>query len=130
MRLQMPKLPSFEPRAKVGETVYYRSPINQYAVKRSVVVEIRSGHKPVMQNGDIVLSNPRRPIDHSTFPTKEAAVSHIMAILIKRINNRQTEIDTLTHEQEKERRILATIQKHNPDIESKHYDAVWKGPKP
>lgn len=112
----MPKLPSFEPRAKVGETIYYRSPINQYAVRRSVVVEIRNGHEQVMQNGDIVLSNPRRAIDHSTFPTREAAVTHIMAILIKRINSRQTEIDTLIHEQEKEQRIFATIQKQYPGI--------------
>ena len=111
MKLQMPKLPKFKPRAKVGETVYYRSPINQYAVRRSVIVEIRNGHEQVMKNGDIVLSNPRRAIDHSTFPTREAALNHIMAIIIKRINSRQTEIDTLTHEQEKERRILATMQK-------------------
>ena len=121
MRLQMPKLPSFEPRAKVGETVYYRSPSNKYAVKRSVVVEIRNGHEQVMQNGDIVLSNPHRAIDDSTFPTREAAMSHIMTILIKRINSRQTEIDTLIHEQEKERRILSTMQKQNPDIDPKRY---------
>lgn len=124
MRLQMPNFPKFEPRAHVGETVYYRSPINPYAVKRSIVVEIWNGHEQVMQNGDIVLSNPRRAIDYSTFPTREAAVNHIMAILIKRINSRQTEIDTLIHEQEKERRILATIQKHYPDIEPKHYDII------
>ena len=119
MRLQMPTLPKFEPRTHVGETVYYRSPINPYAVKRSIVVEIKNGCEQVMQNGDIVLSNPQRAIDHSTFPTREAAVNHIMAILIKRINSRQTEIDTLIHEQEKEQRILSTMQKRNPDIEPK-----------
>ncbi len=121
MRLQMPTLPKFEPRAQVGETVYYRSPINPYAVKRSIVVEIRNCHEQVMQNGDIVLSNPQRAIDDSTFPTREAAMSHIIAILIKRINSRQTEIDTLIHEQEKERHILATMQKQNPDIDPKRY---------
>ena len=121
MRLQMPKIPTFKPRAKVGETVYYRSPINPYAIRRSVVVEIRNGHEQVMQNGDIVLSNPHRAIDDSTFPTREAAMSHIMTILIKRINSRQTEIDTLIHEQEKERRILSTMQKQNPDIDPKRY---------
>lgn len=121
MRLQIPKLPCFKPRAKVGETVYYRSPINPYAVRRSVVVEIRNGQEQVMQNGDIVLSNPSLAIDNSTFPTREAAVSHIMATLIERINSRQTEIDTLIHEQEKEQRILATMQKHNPNIKPERY---------
>ena len=74
-----------------------------------------------MQNGDIVLSNPQRAIDDSTFPTREAAMSHIMATLIESINTRQTEIDTLIHEQEKEQRILATMQKQNPDIAPKRY---------
>ena len=117
MRLQMPKLSSFKPRAQVGDTVYYRSPVNPYAVRRSVVVEIRNGHEQVMQNGDIVQSNPKRLFDYSTFPTRDAAVSHIMATLIESINRRQKSIDTLIHEQEKERRVLATMQKHNPYIE-------------
>ena len=58
MRLQMPELPGFMPRAKVGDVVYYISPNNRYAVKRASVVEIqRSGseHRQVMSNGDVVV---------------------------------------------------------------------------
>ena len=123
MRLQKPKLPSFKPRARVGDTVYYLSPVNKYAVKRSVVVEIRNGHEQVMQNGDVVKSY-RRLLDYSTFPTRDAAVSHVMATLIESINGRQKSIDTLIREQEKERRILATMRKQNPEIEPKRYDIV------
>ena len=35
MRISIPQ-PNYPPRAQVGETVYYRSPVNRYAVKRSV----------------------------------------------------------------------------------------------
>lgn len=122
MRLQMPKIPKLNPRARVGETVYYRSPANPYAVKRSVVIEIRNGQEQVMQNGDIVKRSGLF-FDDSTFPTREAAVSHIMATLIERINRRQKSIDTLIHEQEKERRVLATMQKHNPG-QPECYDVV------
>lgn len=84
----MPKLSCFKPRARVGDTVYYRSPMNKYAVRRSVVIEIRNGHEQVMQNG-VVVKSSRRLLDDSTFPTRDAAVSHIMATLIETINRRQ-----------------------------------------
>lgn len=128
MRISIPK-PNYPPRAQVGETVYYRSPVNRYAVKRSVVVEIKEGHgygsmkyEQVMRNGDIVLKDPRMIDDFSTFPTREIAVGHIMATLIENINSRQTTIDSLIHEQHKEQHILATMQKLNPHItEPKRY---------
>ena len=124
MRISIPQ-PNYPPRAQVGETVYYRSPVNRYAVKRSVVVEIREGHgkyEQVMKNGDIVLKDPRMIYDFTTFPTREIAVSHVMATLIENINSRQTTIDSLIHEQHKEQRILATMQKFNPHItEPKRY---------
>ena len=124
MRIHFPKI-NHPPRAQVGETVYYRSPVNRYAVKRSVVVEIREGHgkyEQVMKNGDIVLKDPRMIGDFSTFPTREIAVGHIMATLIENINSRQTTINSLINEQRIEQRILATMQKLNPHItEPKRY---------
>ena len=124
MRKSIPK-PNYPPRAQVGETVYYRSPVNRYAVKRSVVVEIREGHgkyEQVMKNGDIVLKDPRMIYDFTTFPTREIAVSHVMATLIENINSRQTTINSLINEQRIEQRILATMQKFNPHItEPKRY---------
>lgn len=116
MRLKL-HFPNTPPRAKVGDTVYYRSPINCFAIKRSVVVEIRNGYEQVMQNGDIIVSNPKFVIDDTTFPTLEAALSHIQATLIRRINNRQVSIDTLLHEQAAEKNILLTMIKQYPDIE-------------
>jgi len=124
MRISIPQ-PNYPPRAQVGETVYYRSPVNRYAVKRSVVVEIREGHgkyEQVMKNGDIVLKDPRMIYDFTTFPTREIAVSHVMATLIENINSRQTTINSLINEQRIEQRILATMQKFNPHItEPKRY---------
>ncbi len=124
MRIHFPKI-NYPPRAQVGETVYYRSPVNRYAVKRSVVVEIREGHgkyEQVMKNGDIVLKDPRMIYDFTTFPTREIAVSHVMATLIENINSRQTTINSLINEQRIEQRILATMQKFNPHItEPKRY---------
>ena len=122
MSISFPKI-DYPPRAQVGDTVYYRSPINRYAVKRSVVVEIRFGYssgrrkyEQVMQNGDIVLKDPRSSEDITTFPSREIAMSHIMAILIGHINDRQISIDSLINEQQTEQRILATMRKFNPDI--------------
>ena len=124
MRISIPQ-PNYPPRVQVGETVYYRSPVNRYAVKRSVVVEIREGHgkyEQVMKNGDIVLKDPRMIYDFTTFPTREIAVSHVMATLIENINSRQTTINSLINEQRIEQRILATMQKFNPHItEPKRY---------
>lgn len=124
MRISIPQ-PNYPPRAQVGETVYYRSPVNRYAVKRSVVAEIREGHgkyEQVMKNGDIVLKDPRMIYDFTTFPTREIAVSHVMATLIENINSRQTTINSLINEQRIEQRILATMQKFNPHItEPKRY---------
>lgn len=124
MRISIPQ-PNYPPRAQVGETVYYRSPVNRYAVKRSVVVEIREGHgkyEQVMKNGDIVLKDPRMIYDFTTFPMREIAVSHVMATLIENINSRQTTINSLINEQRIEQRILATMQKFNPHItEPKRY---------
>ena len=124
MRISIPK-PNYPPRAQVGETVYYHSPVNHYAVKRSIVVEIREGHgkyEQVMKNGDIVLKDPRMIYDFTTFPTREIAVSQVMATLIENINSRQTTINSLINEQRIEQRILATMQKLNPHItEPKRY---------
>lgn len=124
MSIHFPKI-NYPPRAQVGETVYYHSPVNHYAVKRSIVVEIREGHgkyEQVMKNGDIVLKEPRMIYDFTTFPTREIAVSHVMATLIENINSRQTTINSLINEQRIEQRILATMQKFNPHItEPKRY---------
>ena len=79
-------------------------------------------YEQVMRNGDIVLKDPRMIDDFSTFPTREIAVGHIMAMLIENINSRQTTIYSLIHEQCIEQRILATMQKLNPHItEPKRY---------
>lgn len=124
-------LPQFKinylPRARVGDTVYYRSPVNRYAVKRSVVVEIclnNTAHRyeQVMQNGDIVTKCVGLIYDNSTFHSLESAISHIMATLIKRINSNQISIDTLIHEQNKQQRILNLMLKRHPCIKPKRYN--------
>lgn len=118
---------NYPPRAKVGETVYYRSPVNRYAVKRSVVVEIRLNsqdkrYEQVMQNGDIVTKCAGLIYDNSTFHSLESALSHIMATLIKRINYNQVTIDSLIYEQRKQQRVLDLISKRYPYIKPKRYD--------
>ena len=115
------------PRAKVGDTVYYCSPMNRYAVKRSVVVEIRlndrdNRYEQVMQNGDIVTKCAGRIYDNSTFHSLESAISHIMATLIEKINRRQVSIDTLIHEQHKQQQVLDLMRKRYSCIEPKRYD--------
>ena len=60
MRLQMPKLPPFKPRAEVGDAVYYISLNNSYAVKRATVVEIQhsgSEYSQLMSNRDVVVKD-------------------------------------------------------------------------
>ena len=64
MRLQIPELPCFIPRAKVGDVVYYISSNNRYAVKRATVVEIQrsaSEFRQMMSNGDVVAKDAPVP---------------------------------------------------------------------
>ena len=119
MRLQIPELPCFMPRAKVGDVVYYISPNNRYAVKRATVVEIqRSGseYRQVMSNGDVVAKDAHSVDDYSTFARRDDAVQLILANLVERINDYKTRIATLQHELDVNERVLATLRKQYPDL--------------
>lgn len=119
MRLQMPKLPCFKTRAKVGDVVYYISPNNRYAVKRATVVEIqRSGseYRQVMDNGDVVVKDAHSIEDYTTFASHDDAVQFILASLVEHINDHKTRIATLQHELDVNERVLATMRKQYPDL--------------
>ena len=119
MRLQMPELPCFKPRAEVGDVVYYISPNNRYAVKRATVVEIlRSGgeFRQVMSNGDVVVKDAHSVDDYTTFASRDNAVQFILANLVERINDHKTRIATLKHELDVSERVLATLRKQYPDL--------------
>lgn len=119
MRLQMPKLPSFKPRAEVGEVVYYISLNNRYAVKRARVVEIQSSgceYRQVMSNGDVVVKDAHSIEDYTTFASRDDAVQFILAGLVERINDHKTRIASLQHELDVCERVLATLQKQYPDL--------------
>ena len=119
MRLQMPELPCFKPRAKVGDVVYYISPSNPYAVKRATVVEIqRSGceYRQEMSNGDVVVKEAHSVDDYTTFASRDDAVQFILASLVERINEHKTRIATLQHELDESERVLATLRKQYPDL--------------
>ena len=122
MRLQMPILPCFKPRANAGDVVYYISPNNRYAVKRATVVEIqRSGneYRQMMSNGDVIDKDAHSVEDYSTFTTRDDAVQFILASIVERINDHKTHIATLQHELDVSERVFATLQKQYPDIPSK-----------
>ena len=126
MRLQMPELPCFKPRAKVGDVVYYISPNNRYAVKRATVVEIqRSGseYRQVMRNGDVILKEAHSTEDYTTFASRDDAVQFILASLVERINDHKTRIATLQHELDLNERVLATLRRQYPDL-----PAEWPQP--
>ena len=119
MRLQMPDLPCFKPRAEVGDVVYYISPNNRYAVKRATVVEIlRSGgeYRQVMSNAEVVVKDAHSVDDYSTFTSRDDAVQFILASLVDRINDHKTRIATLQHELDLNERVLATLRKQYPDL--------------
>ena len=119
MRLQMPKLPCFKPRAEVGDVVYYISLNNRYSVKRATVVEIqRSGSefRQMMSNGDVVVKDAHSVEDYTTFTSRDDAVQFILASLVERINDHKTRIATLQHELDVSERVLATLQKQYPDL--------------
>ena len=122
MRLQMPKLPCFKPRAEVGDVVYYISPDNRYAVKRATVVEIQhsgSEYRQVMSNSDVVVKDAHSVEDYTTFASRDDAVQFILASLVERINDHKTRIATLQHELDVSERVLATLQKQYPDLPAK-----------
>ena len=119
MRLQMPELPCFKPRAKVGDVVYYISPNNSYAVKRATVVEIQrlgSEFRQMMSNGDVVAKDAHSVEDYSTFASRDDAVKFILANLVERINDHKTRIAMLQHELDVSERVLATLRKQYPDL--------------
>ncbi len=119
MRLQMPKLPCFNPRAKVGDVVYYISPNNRYAVKRATVVEIQrsdSEYRQVMSNGDAVVKDAHSVEDYTTFAGRDDAMQFILASLVERINDHKTRIASLQHEFDVSERVLATLQKQYPNL--------------
>ena len=119
MRLQMPKLPCFMPRTKVGDVVYYISPNNRYAVKRATVVEIQrlgSEYRQVMSNGDVVAKDAHSVEDYTTFASRDDAVQFILANLVERINDHKTRIATLQHELDLNERVLATLRRQYPDL--------------
>ena len=119
MRLQMPKLPCFKPRAKVGYVVYYISPNYSYAVKRATVVEIQrlgSEFRQMMSNSDVVVKDVHSVNDYSTFASRDDAVQFILANLVEFINYHKTRIATLQHELDVSERVLATLRKQYPDL--------------
>lgn len=119
MRLQMPELPCFKPRAKVGDVVYYISPNNSYAVKRATVVEIQrlgSEFRQMMSNSDVVVKDAHSVDDYTTFASCHDAVQFILANLVERINDYKTRIATLQHELDVSERVLATLRKQYPDL--------------
>ena len=119
MRLQMPELPCFKPRAKVGDVVYYISPNNCYAVKRATVVEIQcqgGEYRQVMSNGDVVVKDAHSVDDYSTFASCDDVVQFILASLAERINDHMTRISTLQHELDVSERVLSTLRRQYPDL--------------
>ena len=119
MRVQMPKLPSFKPRAIVGETVYYISPLNCYAVKLATVIEVQrssSEYRQVMSNGDVVVKDAHSINDNTTFATCGEAVQHILADLVETINNLKIRIASLQHELDVKELELSTVRKQYPDV--------------
>lgn len=119
MRLQIPELPCFMPRAKVGDVVYYISSNNRYAVKRATVVEIQrsaSEFRQMMSNGDVVAKDAHSYEDYTTFASRGDAVQFILASLVEHINDYKTRIATLQHELDVNERVLATLRKQYPDL--------------
>ena len=119
MRLQIPELPCFMPRAKVGDVVYYILPNNRFAVKRATVVEIqRSGseYRQLTSNGDVVVKDAHLVEDYTTFASRDDAVRFILANLVERINDHKTRNATLQHELDVSERVLATLRKRYPDL--------------
>ena len=119
MRLQIPELPCFMPRANVGDVVYYFSPNNRYAVKRAIVVETqRSGgeYRQLMSSGDVVVKDAHSVDDYTTFASRDDAVQFILASLVECISDHKTRIATLQHELDVNERVLATLRKQYPDL--------------
>lgn len=122
MRLQMPKLPCFKPRAEAGDVVYYISPNNRYAVKRATVVEIEqsgSEYRQMMSNGDVIVKDAHSVEDYTTFASCDDAAQFILANLVERINDHKTRITTLQHELDVSERVLSTLRKQFPTF------SVW-----
>jgi hypothetical protein len=96
----------------VGDTVYYIADRTTYAVRKSVVKEIRQRGELFIYEIKLKLENGKTLKCENSFSTKEEAVGHAIALLEKSIAERKKYIEEEEQRMRKEERLLNVLMKH------------------
>lgn len=96
----------------VGDTVYYIADRTTYAVRKSVVKEIRQRGELFIYEIKLKLENGKTLKYENSFSTKEEAVGHAIALLEKSIAERKKYIEEEEQRMRKEERLLNVLMKH------------------
>lgn len=99
----------------VGDTVYYIADRTTYAVRKSVVKEIRQRGELFIYEIKLKLENGKTLKYENSFSTKEEAVGHAIALLEKSIAERKKYIEEEEQRMRKDERLLKVLMKHRQE---------------
>ena len=99
----------------VGDSVYYIADRTTYAIRRSIVKEIRQRGEVFVFEIKLKLENGKTIKYDNSFSTKDEAVSHAIALLEKSIADRKRYIEEEEQRMSKEERLLKVLMKHQQE---------------
>lgn len=102
-------------RWAVGDTVYYIADRTTYAIRKSVVKEIRQRGELFIYEIKLKLENGKTLKCDNSFSTKEEAVGHAIALLEKSIVGRKKNIEEEEQRMRKDERLLKVLMKHRQE---------------
>jgi len=99
----------------VGDTVYYIADRTTYAIRKSVVKEIRQCGELFIYEIKLKLENGKTLKCDNSFSTKEEAVGYAIALLEKSIVGRKKNIEEEEQRMRKDERLLKVLMKHRQE---------------
>lgn len=99
----------------VGDTVYYIADRTTYAIRKSIVKEIRQRGELFIYEIKLKLENGKTLKYENSFSTKEEAVGHAIALLEKSIADRKKYIEEEEQRMKKDERLLNVLMKHRQE---------------
>lgn len=99
----------------VGDTVYYIADRTTYAIRKSIVKEIRQRGELFIYEIKLKLENGKTLKCDNSFSTKEEAVGHAIALLDKSIVDRKKNIEEEEQRMRKDERLLKVLMKHRQE---------------
>lgn len=99
---------------EVGDSVYYKTPEPNYAVKKSIVVEVieKTNRRFLLSTFVYVLANGTRLRHFDAFATREIAEAAIIEDLKSRLASQKVALENLLHEMAYEEDALKRLERN------------------